>query len=287
MKKTLSFIILFLMSIVVSFGQDEGNSLLWKVSGNGLEESSYLYGTFHLLCPDQLQLSEKVKKAVGKSEQLVLELDFGDPAVMQTIQQNMAYRDGTTAKDYLSEEEYQIVSNFFRDSMQLPFEQMQSIKPFFLSSMTIIHFLNCQPGSFEQVLANEAQGKNIEVVGLETVQDQLTFVESIPFDKQKRMLVENLEDYEDSKKMFDKMVELYLNEKLYGLNSLMEEYMEDDYADLQQNMLIKRNKRWVPDIKEKISQKASFIAVGAGHLPGEEGLIKLLKEEGYTVEAVY
>jgi uncharacterized protein YbaP (TraB family) len=66
----------------------------------------------------------------------------------------------------------------------------------------------------------------------------------------------------------------------------MEKYMSDQYADFQKDMLTDRNKRWVESFEEMEGEKSSFIAIGAGHLPGKEGLIELLREEGYTVEAV-
>ncbi len=67
-------------------------SLLWKISGNGLEEPSWLFGTNHILCPGMINIPDKVKKAVMESEQLILELDFDDPTVMQKIQQGMIYK---------------------------------------------------------------------------------------------------------------------------------------------------------------------------------------------------
>jgi len=287
MKKYVLIVLGYVFAIISAYGQTSSeNSLLWKVSGNGLEQPSYLYGTFHLLCPADLQISDKVQKAFDKSDQLVLELDFDDPTVMPTIQQNMMYKDGTTAKDYLNEEEYNMVKTFFSDSLNMPFQRLQAIKPFFLSSISLMHFLGCQPASFEQKLTSMAKENSIEVKGLETVQEQLSFIENIPMDMQKKMLMENMKEYDKSKKMFDKMVSHYLNDDINGINDIVDEYMSDEYAEFKDDLLLKRNKNWVPDIEKLAKDKSSFIAVGAGHLPGEEGVIDLLREAGYTVKAV-
>lgn len=286
MKKLVLVLLSFTIAILSSYGQANDNSLLWKVSGNGLEKPSYLYGTFHLLCPGDLQIDDKVAKAFNKSDQLVLELDFDDPTVMPTIQQNMMYKDGTTAKSYLNEDEYKMVKGFFSDSLNMPFERLQTIKPFFLSSMTMMHFLGCQPASFEQKLTSMAKENSIEVKGLETVKEQLSFIEDIPMDMQKKMLLENMEAYDESKEMFDKMVKHYLEEDIDGINDLMDKYMSDEYAEFKEQLLLKRNKNWVPDIEKLAGKNSSFIAVGAGHLPGEDGLIDLLQQAGYKVEAV-
>jgi hypothetical protein len=276
-----------LVPVFMLRAQNDGNSLLWKISGNGLEKSSYVYGTFHLLCPNDLDLSKKVTDALDRSEQLVLELDFDDPTLMQTLQQNMMMPDGRTAEDYLNEEEYKLLAGFFNDSLNLPFERIKGIKPFFLSSMTISHFLGCQPASFEQTLTKAAQNKEMEVKGLETVEEQLSFIDNLSMEMKKKMLMENLKQYDKSKKMFREQVDYYLSENLEGLNSIIDDYMSSDYAQLREDLLVKRNKNWVPEIRKMIHEQPSMIAVGAGHLPGSDGLLELLREAGYSVEPVH
>jgi uncharacterized protein YbaP (TraB family) len=287
MKKINLLFLTFIFSAMTVFGQGKDNSLLWKISGNNLTKSSYLYGTFHLLCPADLNIKDKVKDAVDQSEQMVLELDFDDPSVMKTIQQNMAYTDGTTAKDYLDESEYKLVTKFFRDSLNMPFERLNAIKPFFLSSITMLHFAGCQPVSFEQKLTSMASKRGMEVRGLETVREQLNFIENLPMKVQKKMLMENLKNYDSSKVMFDKMMGFYLNENLEELNAISEKYLSEDYADFKKDLLTDRNKAWIPEIRELIKKKASFVAVGAAHLPGDQGVIELLRRQGYTVEPVH
>mgnify|MGYP006275220923 FL=1 len=282
-------LLLFAMAVAVSnlYGQQNNNSRLWKISGNSLEEASYLYGTFHLLCPDDLNIQQKVTQAMDASDQLVLELDFDDPSVMPQIQQNMAFTDGTTAADYLNDSEYKLLSDFFRDSLNMPFERLKSIKPFFLSSMTLMHFLGCQPVSFEQRLTKMAGERSMEVKGLETVGEQLSFIDNLPMEYKKKMLMENLKEYDKSKKMFDKMVGFYREGNLDGINNLSENYMSEDYARFKDELLVKRNQRWVPAVTRMIGESPSFIAVGASHLPGDKGLIQLLRQEGYRVEPVH
>lgn len=287
MKKYTLLLLAVVASAIYLYGQNDGNSRLWKISAKHLEQPSYLYGTFHLVCPDDLQIQDKVNDAMDASDQLVLELDFDDPTVMSTIQQHMAFTDGTTASDYLSDSEYNQLAGFFRDSLNLPFERLKAIKPFFLSSMTLMHFLKCQPVSFEQQLTRMAGERNMEVNGLETVEEQMHFIDNLSMEHQKKMLMENLKNYERSKRMFDRMVNYYRNGNLEGLNSISENYMSEDYADFKEELLIQRNKNWVPAIEEWINQRSSFIGVGAAHLPGEEGVISLLRKAGYQVEPVH
>ena len=287
MKKFTILLLTMVVSSLHLYGQIDENSRLWKISGKQLEQPSYLYGTFHLLCSDDLQIKDKVSDALEASDQLVLELDFDDSTVMSTIQQHMAFTDGTTASDYLNDSEYKLLAGFFRDSLNLPFERLKTIKPFFLSSMTIMHFLGCQPVSFEQQLTRMAGERNMEVSGLETVEEQIQFIDNLSMAHQKKMLMENIKNYDSSKKMFDRMVQYYLNGNLKGLNSISEDYMSGDYAEFKEELLTRRNRKWVPAIEELIRDSASFIGVGAAHLPGQEGVINLLRKAGYQVEPVY
>ncbi len=264
----------------------EDNSLLWEISGKGLKEKSYLFGTIHILCPDDLVISDKIKDALNSSQRLVLELDFSNPNLMMEIQSGMIMKDGTTARDYLSASDYELVERFFKDSLNMPLEQVGIVKPFFLSSFTMMRYFNCQPASWEQTLMGLAKEKELQVSGLETVAQQLQAIEKITLQKQGQMLVEGIRDHAKSKKMFAEMVALYKQENIAALQSMTSKYMTKDYAEAERALLQERNRNWINSIQEGIQNGASFYAVGAAHLGGKEGVIALLRKQGYTVKAV-
>jgi len=286
MKKTIVTFTLVFFGILTIKSQSNDNSLFWKISGNGLEAASYVFGTFHLLCPDDLNITEQMKEAVSQSEVLALELDFDDPSLMLGLQSGMIFRDGTTAKDYLDEEEYSLVAEFFSEKMQLPFQQLSVIKPFFLSSMTMLYFLDCQPVSIEMELAGLAKEAEIEVIGLETVEEQLGFIDEISLEDQAKMLVEGIEDLDEMEGMTEQILQTYLAGDLQGINEIMDEYMTEDYSEMNENLILTRNADWIPKIEKLIAEQAAFIAVGAGHLPGDKGILTMLAKAGYKVEAV-
>jgi|AntRauTorckE6833_2_1112554.scaffolds.fasta_scaffold00886_9 uncharacterized protein YbaP (TraB family) len=277
----------FLMMLFPAKGQNSKESLLWEISGNDLDKPSYLFGTIHLLCPEDLMLGDKITTALNNSEQLVLELDLSDRSVLREVQQKMMYQDGTTAKDYLSPEEYGIVKQFFSDSLQMPFERLHSIKPFFLTSMTYPLFLGCQPASWEMQLMQQANKHKKQVMGLETAEEQIAVIESLPLELRKNMLLESITDYEAIKNLFGEMLTHYLNEDIKGLQALTEEYMSDKYAAMEEKLLNKRNHNWIKDITRISKEKPAFFAVGAAHLGGKNGVITLLKEKGYTLRPVH
>jgi len=279
-------VIIAVLTAVISAspGQSNEKGLLWKVSGENPEKSSYLFGTFHLLCPEQMVMGENVSEALNSCDRLVLELDFDDPLVLVTAQQGMVFPDGTTARDYLSEGEYELVSGFFSGVLGYPFEPVSVIKPFFLATLATLHFLGCQPESLEMKLTGMAKRADMEVYGLETVAEQLKMIDDIPLEDQKEMLLECLEDSDMMEEMTARLVNTYMEGDLPGLQDIIDEFMSDRYASLNEDLLLSRNRAWLPVVETMVTETSTFIAVGAGHLPGEEGLISLLRKSGLRVE---
>ncbi len=286
MKKTSKLFVLFLFIALSVNAQRSASSLLWKVSGNGLEEPSYIFGTYHLLCPDDLKLSDKLLAALGEAEQLVLEIDFDDPSMMGILMSGMMFKDGTTAGDYLSTEEYKLVADFFNNKLHMPFESLAKVKPFFLASLTVSYYMQCQPVSIEMELSKRANEQEKEVLGLELVEEQLQFVDSISMENAVKILVSSVEEADQMNEMSDEIVTAYLDENLAALDSLINAGMGDEYAEINTELLLERNLKWVPAIEELINSNSSLIAVGAGHLTGTTGILKLLEEEGYLIEPV-
>ena len=261
------------------------NSLLWKISGNGLEKPSYLYGTIHMTC--NYLLTDKMKNAFAETDQLALEIDMDDPDMQTKMMQSMMMTDGKTIKSILSEEDYTKLAGFFKENAGMSLEMFNTIKPFAISAMLISKMVPCSPpGSYEAEFMKIAKEQNEEVNGLETIEFQLSVFDSIPYKDQLDDLVKMAnEGIEESKTEFTKISELYSNEDIEGLLSIMTE-SEDMTAKFKEVLLDKRNKNWIPVIKEMTQQKPTFFGVGAMHLPGKTGVIKLLRAEGYTVEAV-
>ncbi len=262
----------------------DANSLLYEVSGNDLEHPSYLFGTIHLMCPENIYLSDTLRKKLSSSEQLVLELDFNAPGMMQEMQQAMMQPTETPLRELMAEEEYTQLSQFFQDSLNIPEQILAQLNPIALYGAVASKMLGCQPGSYEQALVAVAQEKQIEVEGLETVDEQLEAFGSISEKEQAAYLYDALEDYEASAEEFGKMLSSYMKQDAELLYELSHAAMAE-FGEMEQHLLIDRNHAWVPTM-ETMMAEPTFFAVGAGHLGGEEGLLNLLEKAGYTVTAV-
>jgi uncharacterized protein YbaP (TraB family) len=281
--KTLS-ICTFMIISAVAFSQ-ENNSVLWKISGNGLESPSYLFGTIHVMCPDQLKLSPKVEEALNESQQLVLELDMDEPTFMQEMQQLSVNSDMRNLSALLSEQELNTLNSFFKQNYQADMSQLGILKPLILMSMMFNKGLDCdQPGSYESLLMNYASQENWEVLGLESIKDQFDVFDTVSEDEQLEWLLKYARNQKKFKLDLAKLVEAYEQEDISEVLDFMTEYPE--YKKIEDALLYDRNEKWIERVESIVNNKPTFFAVGTAHLPSERGVIELLRKEGYTLTPI-
>lgn len=290
MKKILSFtVILFIIVSCqaqekISFQKNNNdNTLLWEVTGNGLTKPSFLYGTFHMLCKDDIHFSLQLQKAVKESDHIYMEIKLDDPAMALSSMQYMTMKDGKILKDLYSDENYERVQNFFKDSLKMPLPLLQNMKPFFLVSLLMPNMMDCQDASgVEMELIKLAKEDDKEIKGLETIQFQASIFDSIPYEWQAQQLLNNIDSLSFMKEELVEMINLYKAQNLDSLAVLINksEFAEDQYSDI---LLANRNQNWVAQLDIIMQNESVLVAVGAGHLPGAEGVISLLRKKGYTV----
>lgn len=284
---------LFLISLIFSslyftqiYGQKEDKSLLFEISGNGLSQPSYLYGTIHIICKDDFVMTEATKQKFSETQQVYLEIDMDDPKMMPEMMKSMYMTDGSTIKNLLSELEYQKVSQFFKDTLKMNIGTMDKMKPFVLGSMSVTKLLSCPTQSYEDTFMKMAKAENKEVLGLETVQDQFSAMDKMGMKKQAdMMLVKLVENWTEGKQEFRQLITDYKNQDVEALLEDMSKSKSMD-AQFEEDLLITRNQNWISRITKITKEKPTFFAVGAGHLGGKKGVIALLKKEGFTVKAI-
>lgn len=262
------------------------NTMLWEISGNGLKTPSYLFGTFHMLCKDDLHFSNTLKQAVTRSSEVYLELDIDDPATLLSAFTLMSMKDGKKLKDLYSDEAYTRISDYFKDSLQMPIGMFQRMKPEFLVALLYPKMLACTAStSVDEAVMQIAKAEEKEIKGLETMAFQASIFDSIPYEKQAKNLLDAIDSMDKSKINFSLLMSAYKNQSL----DEMEKLMNDPEAGAAENMdmlLDNRNRNWVQQLKVIMKLKPVFVAVGAGHLVGKAGLIALLRQEGYTLRGL-
>lgn len=195
-------------------------------------------------------------------------------------------RNDSTLKTLYSETEYKKVEQFFNDSLHLSIAMFPSMKPFFLMAMLYPKMLPCKTMSgVEEELVKLAKENKKEIQGLETMAFQAAVFDSIPYTQQAKELLKTIDSLDAYKKYFDTIVKVYKSQQLNKMKDIFSnsEYGMEDNQDI---LLDKRNKDWVIKLNTIMQKESVFIAVGAGHLVGETGLIALLRKEGYTVRPI-
>ena len=260
-------------------------ALLWEISGKQLKQPSYVFGTMHIVCADNLNISAAVQQALAKTEQLTLELDMDSPTMGEEMRAHLTLPAGQTVQACMSPSEYAAVNDYFVNELKMPFDRMSGLKPFFLATMLFPKLLGCTPGSYEMALVEVAHAQKKEVLGLETVAEQMDAFDRMPCAQQARMLVDLIGKTGEAQKEFTRMVALYEAQDLEGLLATTRD-SKFGMQELEAELLTNRNKRWVPLMAQQAASKSTFFAVGAAHLGGPEGVLALLRQQGYQVKPV-
>lgn len=265
-------------------------SLLWEISGQGLEKPSYLFGTMHMICEEDAVLSDSLKVAIQHTERVYFEVDMDNMLEMLLTLTKMKMKNDTTLADLMSKEDYEKVKEYMEShSSFIPFSELEKYKPLLASSLLMESGLDCSsPVAMEQLIMQEAKSNRKRIEGLESMNYQMSIFDSIPYRLQAEQLLKYITSQDGRSKAdkeFEEMMDVYRNQDIEKLGKFI---TKSDYGLMQYEdiLLYHRNRNWVAKLKTIMHDRPVTIAVGAGHLPGEKGVINLLRKEGYTVRAV-
>jgi uncharacterized protein YbaP (TraB family) len=277
-----------LLTAALTFSQTS-HTLLWRISGKGTTRPSWLFGTMHILCASDARLTDSLKAAIASCDEVYFEINLSDMSDMLNSIKYMRMNDDKKLSDLLKPDEYTRVKNYFaRHSSLLPFSMLERFKPMLISGLIEEQGLDCQTTDGMELMIMQQLHSSTEkkpVNGLETAEFQAGLFDSIPYEQQAKELVNYIDSADENKKATRQLAELYVHQDLDSIGQLSD---KDDpgmsgYMDL---LLYNRNRKWARELDTLLPGKSLLIAVGAAHLPGKEGVIELLRKEGYTVDPV-
>lgn len=285
MKKRFLCLLILVTGLTQLFAQSQKSSLLWEISGKGLTSPSYLFGTFHQMCKGDFSISPVLKSKLKSTKQFYGELKMDDFASMrQDMTRRMIMKD-TTIESLMGASDYKAVSDSFQKITGVPYAMFNQFRPFISVSMLVMHAVSCtetvQP---ETEFVKLAQEYKLTILGLETMEDQMRVVDKEPLDSQAAGLKKMLLNFDSVKNGMKEMIAIYKKRNVDSMASMINKAGMG--SDFEKTLVIDRNKKWIPLIEKAIRQKPSFFAVGAGHLGGQEGVIRLLRKQGYRVTPV-
>ncbi len=285
-NRKLVFIFFFTLCSMQSIAQrDKTNTLLWEISGNGLQQPSYLFGTIHMICKEDFLISEIVKQKFNSSKQVYLELDMDDPQLQVTMMQQMQLPDKETLKNKLGESDFKKLDSFLQKEMNMNLVMFDKFKPMMVMSILAQRLLPCASmESYEMNFVKMATEHKKELLGLEKVDDQLGVFDAIPDSLEIRSIMNMVNDFESHKKEFSRMSSIYKTQDLDALYQLI--VGSPEMMGSQELLLDRRNRNWIPVMESVMKNSTTFFAVGAGHLAGSHGVLELLRKQGYKVKGI-
>jgi uncharacterized protein len=264
----------------------KSHGLIYKISGKNNKKPSYIYGTIHIICQNDMVGIDKLNGLINQSEQLLMEVDLDDPAVMQSAAAGLTIPNGKTLNDYLNAEQYAKVDEMFKNYVGVSVDNLKSYYPMALSVVVTgsQKAMGCQtPSSYDLTFMQNAVKNKIAIEGLETPASQFEKINRMPLEKQAKGLYEMALDPQKSIDGFKGMVTIYKSGQL-DFSKLVNGAFGG--GDFEKGLLDERNIDWIPKIEKAINKKSTFIAVGAGHFGGKNGVLNLLKKKGYKLEAI-
>jgi uncharacterized protein len=259
----------------------DNNTLLWEITGKQLRSPSYLFGSFHMMCKEDIHFSNTLQAALASSNELYLEMDLDDMSNTLGALFFMNMKGGKALKDLYSPTEYERLSGFFSDSLKMPLTLVGRMKPAFLEAFLYPKLMPCKIVSgIEEELMRIAKDSKKEIQGFETIEFQASVFDNIPYEDQAKNLLRSIDSIDQYRVFFNDMLQVYKSQQL----SKIEPMFSDSSFGMKESMdvlLDKRNEDWVNKLDTILPKKNIFIAVGAGHLVGKKGLIALLQQRGY------
>ena len=265
--------------------QEEDTSLFWSIIKDG-DRVGYLLGTIHSEDPRVLDFTQNFLDQLASNQVFAMEM-VPDLPTLTRLTEYMQYQDGTTLESRVGTERFIKIRNTL-SKYQVPPDWIAKMKIW--ATVMTLSVPPPETGFFMDFsLSLRASGFGMRVVGLETLEDQLSFLEDMPVEQQLDLLDQALLEYDEVKEVHDRMVDKYLKGDLQGLQAVAEDQL-DQLDSLAKNYfidqgIVARNFRMLKSVLPLLNESSVFVAVGALHLPGDSGLIALLRKNGFELQA--
>lgn len=286
MKHRLSWLCLFLVVATVS-AQPPSEGILWKIEKAGVT-ASYLLATIHSEDPNVLKIADAIKPQLDATKSFTAELDLNMIDAMQATLA-MMISDGKDLPGLIGQARY-AKSLPLLAAYGIPDLMAREMKPWAVA--VTLSMPKPQTGLFlDQVLFTQAQQQNKATYGLETFDEQLNIFDKLTLQQQIVLLDDALENHPKLAQQLTTLINLYITRDLTAMKKYADSLNQKSDPELikamEKTLLVDRNLRMVERMQVRLLEGNAFIAVGALHLPGEKGLLRLLQNRGYAIKPVY
>ena len=287
----LTFIAFIFSSVLMAQAPAAPTSLLWKVSGKGLKQPSYLYGTYHLVPSGYLPADGKVLQAFQASKGVIVEIDADSTAMQQAGMQ--AFMPNNKLSELIAAQDYGLVSDELKATIGYDLKLFEQVKPITVSLMLSVTYgqeaapwlKDYQGLPLDAYFVAEGKRTRKNILALESVEEQMQLLyQNETLEKQASDLVKIVREKDAMRQLSADIINNWKSENIDQMAAVSVAMM-DEFGG-QDDLLDNRNMRWMDILPKQFKKGSQFMAVGALHLVGDKGIINLLREKGYTVEPV-
>ena len=264
--------------------------LLWRVSRPGAA-ANHVFGTIHLADPRVLDIPEPVRRALARSRRYYTESFQGEREAMRFFEAGQ-FDDGSRLETLIGPESYAMAAGMLRER-QVPEDVIARLKPWAVLANLTVTPQDYEKVTLDQKLIGLALGRKLRVLSLESIEEQIGVFDRIPLETQVALLRHALDHRDELAAMIEPAIRAWLNRDLAGIHSastrVAERYPEvaAHYRELFRRVVENRSIVMAHRLYLPLREGGAFVAVGANHLYGEDGMLAMIEKQGYRVERVY
>lgn len=257
------------------------NSIIWKIEGSNIQ-TSHLFGTMHVKDAKAFRRLDEMYHLIDESATFATEFNL-EEADHNLTAKGMDLPDGQTLEIILGEKKYKKMSKSIKKAFGLHLDFFKTSKPLLVTNVITGKILSDDmQSSLDESLWNYAKENGKITLGVETFQEQMDILENIPLDYQIKQLKEMAKNVSKFRKQILFIAHLFEEEKIAQLYK----NVKKSTGSLRKLMLFDRNVKMANRIGKIALENSIFAAVGAGHLGGSKGVLRLLKKDGFKVKAL-
>lgn len=293
------FITLTLLSLLCVGGAEA--QLLYKISGKGLQKESYIVGTYHLapasFADDIAGANDALQSVDAVCGELDMSTIMGDASL--ALAEAMMLPDGQYITDILTDEQLVRLNGYMTEVLGMDFnnpmckKMLGRFRPSALAmNLEVAEFAKITPGFnplklIDSYFQDEARKSGKRVMGLETAEYQIEVLYgSSSVDEEVEALMKIVDNPEATREAMMRLADAYFAQDIEAIGTCIAAGVEADDVEEWERLLGRRNRNWIAQMPAIMEAQPTLFVVGAGHLVGEDGVIALLKREGYKVKAV-